>query len=330
MQVLSDLNAMQRRNIMGDEEKVETGEETQKGTGESQTSETEETTEETTETVEETVETEEAELKLEDGYIVYPDGNKIPVDRFEKVYGKGKEHERNLQETQEKFNLLKTNPEEYYKRYPDEKVGTAPTQVKIGGMRVTGGEYDGMTLAEVYEVDPAEAQQIQINYTLSQRDEQTKTRDTESRMLEQINTEMESFSQARAKDFFSKEYSALTETEAGQINTLLENVITWGKETGRGSGNVEDIYFLMHKDTLLSAEKSKGIQSLIGQVKSVPSIAGGGKVDSGTETGYSRFLSMSDNQMADAITAMPDAEYLKFKKEAPAELKRKHPELPWN
>lgn len=320
---------MNERGEIGEGENQE-----EEGTGETQVEETEETTEETTEeAAEETEETTETEPKLEDGYIVYPDGNKIPVDRFEKVYGQGKEHERNLSETQEKLNLLQTDPEEYYKKFPDEKpeAETVSTQPKIGEMRVTGGEYDGMTLAEVYNIDPVEAQSIQFNYQMSQRDAQTKTRDTEARMLEEINAEMESFSQARAKDFFDKEFSALTEAELSQLNTLTENVIAWGKETGRGSGKIEDIYFLMHKDTLLSAEKGKGIQALInGQVKSVPSTAGGGKVDTGTETGYSRFLNMSEDQMATAIDDMSDAEYLKFKKEAPAALKKKHHGLPWN
>lgn len=320
---------MQRRSIMGEEEVRET-EETEEGAGESQASE--ETTEEAVET-EETTEQEEvgeAEPKLEDGYIVYPDGEKIPVDRFEKVYGKGKEFERNLTETEEKLNLLQTSPEEYYKKYPDEKPVSA-TQDKIGDMVIRGGEYDGMTLSAVYEVDQAAANQIQFDYMNSQTAEKAQAEASEKELLEKTDAELKSFRESRAKDFFDKDFSALSKTEVGQIDTLISSVIDWGAENKRGAGVIEDMYFLMHKNTLLSDAKDKGIQALIsGTVKSVPSITGGGKADQGVETGYGRFLNMSDDQMATAIADMPDADYLKFKKEAPAELKRKHPGLPWN
>ncbi len=273
----------------------------------------------------------EPDYKLEDGFIVYKDGEKIPVDRFEKIYGQGKERERNLEETKEKLNLLQTSPEEYYKKHPDERVVSVPTQDKIGDMIVRGGEYDGMKLSAVYEIDQAAANQFQFDYMNSQRDEQIKTQKSEADMLEQTNTELASFKDSRAKDFFKKEYSALTEVEVKQVDTLIGSVIDWGEKNKRGAGVIEDMYFLMHKKTLLSDAKDKGIKALIdGQAKSVPSIAGGGKVDDGVETGYSRFLNMSDDQMASAIGDMDDTEYLKFKKEAPAELKRKHPGLPWN
>jgi len=272
----------------------------------------------------------EPELKIEDGYIIYPDGSKMPVDRFEKVYGKGKENERIVEELNEKHNLLKTNPEEYYRKFPDEKPAAEPTQEAIGNMTVQGGEYSGMTLDQVFEVNPAEANRLQFEYMNAQKEEATQAEANKARIEKESNQEIDDFSNARAQDFFKKDFSKLTEAEGKQISTLISNVLAWGKETGRGFARMDDMYFLMNKDTLLSDAKGKGIRALIdGQVKSVPSTAGGGPADTGQETGYAKLVSMSDEQLAVAIGNMSDEQYVKFKKEAPEELKKKHPGMPW-
>ncbi len=197
-------------------------------------------------------------------------------------------------------------------------------------MVVTGGEFDGQTLSEVYQQNPVEAQKLQFDFMVQRRDAATKEESDKAKWLEESNAEVNAFGDARAQEFFKKDMSTLTADETKQVEALIGNTIAWGKETGRGGGKIEDMYFLMNQKSMLSSAKGEGIRSLIdGQVKSVPSTASGGKADNGQETGYAKFSSMTEDQLAVAIGNMSDEQYLKFKKDAPDDLKRKHSSMPW-
>jgi len=270
-----------------------------------------------------------------------PDDGKVPYTRFAKVTG-----QRN--ELKQKFDLLRRDPEAYFKLYPDEK----PEQEKppdapatldnIDNLTVQGGQYDGLTLAEVREQSPDHAAILEAQYIktaipqivqnqVQQALKATEQQQQQQQYVEESQREIDSFKDSRAQEFFKKPLNNLSTTEAQKLDKLIDQCISWGKTNQRGGGKLEDIYYLMTRDKQLVKAKAAGAGALIdaatkgGKVRSIRS---GGDAES-VGTGFDRLLDLSPDKAANEIEKMPDKEFAKLMKQGSSELRTKYPGWPW-
>lgn len=281
--------------------------------GDEQESETEQASEQEQEGEQEGEEDEQAEVDEE--------GNVIPYSRFKKEYASRKELER-------KHDLLKRDPEAYRKLYPDEFEDKGEEKPSVGiksseaaNMVVQGGQHDGKTLAEVYDEDPFAATDLYLEY----RDSQKKEAEQQANLQKQSQEELKNFSDELAQELFEKGLDALGPKEGKEIDGVIDSVLGWMEETGRGGGNVADAYFLMNKERILQNAAEKGVKSLVdksskGQVRTVNS--GKGQTE---KSGYGRFMDFTADQLTDYIENLSDTEAEKFMAKAPQELKDKFP-----
>lgn len=319
---------------MGDDElkneEGETSEEeetkTEPDQSEEETTETDEETEEDAET-EETEETDESDDKTDD------DADKYTQASMDKRYAKFKQ-------TQERFELFKRiGADAYYDIYPDEKPDgyhkpdTKPDgkqgdiDEKIGKMLIEGGPYDGKTLNQVFEENPAYANILQFEYMQGKATKEAEEKKKADDLKTQIQTEIKEFRSGLASSMFGKNFDDLTSDEKSAIYKEHESVATWMKKTGRGGGYLNDAYYLMNKDKELDKAKKSGAASLAkhlsqSTIKSVSS-----KKSEGSGSGYDKYLDLTSNQMAKEVEGMSDAAYKKFQKEAPASVREKFPVL---
>ncbi|MFH2076186.1 MAG: hypothetical protein ABIJ57_12710, partial [Pseudomonadota bacterium] len=192
-------------------------------------------------------------------YIIDDDGTKIPPKRFREVYREAKEGER----TKEKFDLFKKlGPEGYYQAYPDERPEgpvrepqreTIPPDTDIGALIVKqpDGQYDGMTLREVYEIDPVFATNLQTEFLWQQKQEATRQAGEMDQMRKESATEIETFAESVAQETFGKAAKGLSKDEEGRVAETIQAVLDFMNTTHRGGGNISDAYFLMNKEGLL-------------------------------------------------------------------------------
>lgn len=303
-------------------------------TGESE--ETEEKTEETPESEEEEEESEteqdEAEGEKDDEKSKGP----VPYDRFSKVYGEKKELERKLE-------LFRKDPEEYFRQYPDEKptgeqsettVETPeetniPTFGEAGSLVVQGGEHDGLTLRQVYEKDPFVAQDIYMQYREGLLSKQREEQETNERLKQESDREVNSFASERAKELFDKDMENLSEKEAAQIDKEINETLIWMSQTRRGWGNLKDAYVLKNLDKIIGDATKKGASGLVNHLTKPTSSSISSKRTS-SETSMNNYLSMDQNQLATMVDNMSEREFLNFKKNAPPALREKFPGLDWD
>lgn len=282
------------------------------------------------------------EEREEDGLDEPPEDGKVPYGRFAKVYGENKS-------LKEKFDLFKRDPEAYYKLYPDERPETAqqppPSSVNlndIDNLVVQGGDYDGMSLAQVRQQDPAAAAQMEAAYlrqnlpgiVSSQVQEALKATQQEKeqeRYVQETQQEIDSFMSNRAQEFFKKPMDQLSLAENKKLEKLVDQCVKWGKENRRGSGVIEDIYFLMTKDRQIARAKAQGADALMdaatkgGKVRSIRAGGSGG----GSSAGFDKLMDLSESQAAQAIEKMPDKDFSRLMKEGSSELRAKYPGWPW-
>ena len=253
----------------------------------------------------------------------------VPLERFNKVYGEGKELER-------KLDLLRRDPQAYYEKYPDEK-SEEPEPVPISDnlyadlihLRVQSGPYDGKSLAEVHEIDPLAAMAIYNDYRDDQRETQRTTKDTQERLKRESEAEVNAFGAKMSVEMFSKEVDKLDGKEAKQMEQFVDEIVDWIGKTGRAN-NMEDAYFLMHRDNILKTAQVNSTKALIeglasGEVKTVTtnkSIEG--------KSGYGQFMEYTVDQLTAHIDGLTDVAFKKFAKDAPKELKDKFPQAAWD
>jgi len=276
--------------------------------------------------------------RFEDGFIIDEDGEKIPLKRFREVYREAKEGER----TKEKLDLFKRlGSEGYYQVYPDEKPEghapareTAPPDTDIGSLIVQqpDGTYDGMTLREVYDIDPIFANRLQTDYLWNQKQDAERQRGEAERLQREAATEIETFGNSIAKEMFGKEAAQLSKEEEPKIAETIQRVLDWMNKTHRGGGVIADGYFLMNKEGLLKKAAENAGKSTL---RSLQDRKGPASIDTGhggelKETGFEAYEKMTEDQLTDKIDAMPDKEMAKFFREAPKSLRAKHPKLPWD
>lgn len=308
------------------EEDPETSTKEESDTGESQ--ESEEETEEIPESEkEEETETETEQEEEEDKK------DPVPYDRFSKVYGEKKELERKLE-------LFRKDPEEYFKQYPDEKPEEEQQEEKTeiltfgeaGSLVVHGGEYDGLTLREVFEKDPFAAQDIYMQYKEQLITKQRDEKEIQEKLKAESNKEINGFAHERARELFDKpedfDIADLSEKEAKQINQELQETIDWMTRTGRGGGKIKDAYILKNLDKILENATKKGTSGLLNHLKKPSSQSISSKKTS-TGAGMDSYIDMDASQLIDIIEDMDDQEYLNFRKNAPKSLRDKLPGLDW-
>ncbi len=284
------------------------------------------------------IEKEGGKLITENGkqYVVDEDGAKIPLARFKKIYyqAKGKE------ETETKLNLFKTlGAEKYYEVYPDEKPAdfkpverkADPPQstAEIYKLTVTGGQYDGWTVADVAKEDPVAAQVMVNDYLESKRATAEAQRRQNEEGLRLKTEEGNRFKWERAKEFFGKEKD-YTEEEIKKVNEAYNNLGNWMRSNKKLHYSLEDAYRLMNHDEIIKKATVKAAQEALKTAtdkKVIPSI-GNGDGSAGL-TGFEAVMAMSEDALTKHIDKMSDAEFAKFSKDAPKALKDKFPSLPW-
>lgn len=274
-------------------------------------------------------------------WIIDDEGTRIPLKRWRTNYRERMDAERGKVETERKFKLFQElGPDKYYEIYPDEKpAGHKPkeqpaqswpgVQPNFGEMIVRGGEYDGMTLNEVWQQNPAYANFLQNQHIESLRTQQTTIQQQKETALKEATTEVEQFSASISKDLFGKEdLSKLTKDEEMKVAQTIQDTLDWMRKTGRGGGVLADAHFLMNKENLLNDAKVKGGKAALESITkpSVPSISASG---GGAVVGMAALEAMTRDELANKINDMDSAEYSKFMKGASKELKAKHPDLPW-
>lgn len=280
-------------------------------------------------------------LRIEEGFIVDADGTKIPPKRWKQMYFESKELERGKTELERKFTLYKElGQEKYYELYPDEKpanwqpqkeenIQTQPKSFDMGEMKVVGGEYDGYTLNEVYQVNPAYATYLQNEYLNSEREKVATVAQQQENIRKESEKELSEFTETLNNEFYpGKKLEELTEGEQRNIANTIQATLDWMSKTKRGSGRLDDAYFLMHREEQLKEAKTKGgklaLESLT-KKPVIPSLDNKGGVAEG-----SNYDTMTTEQLAQKIADMPDVKAMEFMKNASPTIKAKHPTLPWD
>lgn len=271
-------------------------------------------------------------------YIVDEDGARIPPKRFAEIYRKAKDGER----TQEKLDLFKKlGPEGYYQAFPDERPPearreapreTIPSDTDIGSLIVKqpNGQYDGMTLRDVYAIDPVFATDLQTKFLWQQKEAEQERSNTASKIRQEAATEIETFAESVAQEVFGKTAKGLVEDEEAKITETIQAVLDFMHTTHRGGGNISDAYFLMNKEGLLKTAASKAAAATIKNLQdrkgpaSINTAAGDAK-----DTGFEAMEKMTEEALNRKIDAMNDKEVAEFFKAAPKALRAKYPGLPW-
>lgn len=275
-------------------------------------------------------------------FIIDDEGTKIPLKRWKSLYWEGQETQRAKTETERKFNLFKElGPDKFYSLYPDEAPQgwkptpapvaapelTADTYHAIGSMQVEGGPYDGMTLNEVYQRDPAYAITLQQTYLNEQNQKVNQIKDAQSKLRQESETEVNQFSEQLAQERFGKETAKLSEQELRVINSEIKSTLSFLAE--RGLSYLSDAYFLMNKDKLINEAKTKAGKSVLENLSkgTIASISGGGVASA---TGWAAYETMTADQLGRELEAMDEKKAQEFLKNAPQSMKQKYPGLPWD
>ena len=282
-------------------------------------------------------------------YVIDEDGMRVPLKRFGEVYRNAKEGER----TKEKFDLFRRlGPEKYYEAFPEERptgytqpeqkaaaeqerTAAAPSAEDMGNLKVIqpGGQYDGMTLREVYDVDPVFAGQLQSNYLYEQREAARQKVERERTEKQTVEKEINAFGAQVAKEMFGKDVSQtpVTPEEEAKVGKVIDEVVRWMTTTHRGGGIISDAYTLMVKEGII---KTVSTEASLKAIKDLSSRKGPASIDTSTSgdakpTGFEAYLNMTEAQLETAIDRMTDQAASRFFREAPKAIRDKYPGMPW-
>ena len=236
---------------------------------------------------------------------------------------------------EEKLDLFKRDQDAYFQQYPDEKpheerfAQGSDDYTLASGMVVTGGPHDGKTLQEVMDVDPISGNILMNEHFHAQRVSMREEEKEKAKEAEKSQREVDDFMLARAKELYPGKDKDFTQSEMDTLNKSVSETLDWMQKTGRGFANLEDAHYLMNRDKDIVKAKSDGAkaiadQAIRGSVQTISSSA-----SSGTETGYEADMAMSAQELSDKVEKMGEKAYTEWVKDAPKELKAKHPDLPW-
>jgi len=239
-------------------------------------------------------------------------------------------------QAEQKLELFKRDPEEYYQQFPDERPAdiaprtTDTIDTAVQNLVVKGGPYDGMTLQEVMNQDQIEGNRLLFDHWESQREAQAAAERSKNQELEQSQREVDSFMLNRAKELYDGKEEGFTQPEIDTLNKEVETVLAWMKETKRGFANLEDGWYLMNRDEDLAkagASTARTIATLAtkGHVQTISSNAS----SDAASTGYEGDMEMTPEELGDKIDKMSEKAYADWKAKAPDELKAKYPAILW-
>lgn len=267
-----------------------------------------------------------AEEEEKEDPVVEEEENVVPQSRFNEVYGKHKE-------ASEKLELLKSDPAEYYRRYPQEK---PPEQKKPSSKASAvrsqvisdGGEYDGMTIADVFDIDPIAGYEYLADAKAAEAKAAAAEEAERLRLISEIETERKELSEIVGNELFSKA-SGWSIKEKAEVDKIITQTEKFMIDTGRATYRFSDAYYLMTSSDRETKARSMGAEKVIRSITDPGTRTIASKGEAGPVTGFEHLESMSPDQLEETISKMSDSEYLKFKANAPRSLKNKYPELDW-
>lgn len=285
-------------------------------------------------------------------YLVDDDGAKIPVKRWKEHFWETSTAIETLRQEnstlKEKQDLLKKlGPDVYYKLNPAEapegwkpqeekKAAPAqtqqqPTRESLDNLIIKGGDYAGMTLGQVWELNPKEASRMEWDYLDRVKTAQTQQRQQAETQERERESDITRFGMARAKELFGiEDIKALKPEHHLKLTEIGNKVIEFQYSTGRQGYSLEDAYHIMTSDERTNKQIESAVaNALKGLQKSGPTsidTGGGGDVK---PSGWEAVAKMTPAQLESHLDGMSDAETTKFLTEAPASIRAKHPSMPW-
>jgi hypothetical protein len=273
-------------------------------------------------------------------YVIDEDGEKIPFTRWRKLYAESKGAKSKELELTNKLNLFKQlGAEEYYKQFPNERPAnyTPPKPAQAQDLPtgtdewvITGGKYDGMTLGEVAQENLDDALTI-YNNSIQEQKKPTNAvlnEETQKQMDEQFQNEQKQFFVNRAKEIFKKE-SGLSQAELNAITNKYLELTHWMNTNDKVMYSLEDAYRLMTYEKSVQSARIEGSKAALEKLTKEKPISIGGGDGGAKPSGFDGLLAMTEGQLEKHIDAMSDKESREFFKNAPMELRKKYPFLPW-
>ena len=259
------------------------------------------------------------------------DKPKVPQARIDEVT-------KERGEALNKLELLKTDPDKYYTQYPDEK----PAKVKDGedsdvyAMVVDGGEHHGKTVREISKEDPGAAvelitkyyRQIDLDQRKTEKAETQRTADEDAQKQRDLD-ETDAFLDTRAEEVHGKKYDALSKEDQAKIEEIGTKTWEWQQKNDAIHYSWADAYTLMTLGEIKAKSSSDGAKRLVDKITQTAVATTSSSKDAGRETGYEADLAMSGDELSDKIEDMSESKFLKWKKDAPKELRDKHPSIDW-
>jgi hypothetical protein len=254
-------------------------------------------------------------------------------------------------EAQRKLDLLRTNPEEYYQQYPDERpqestqgqpqaqggqqqAGEVPAFSQCLGMQIQGGQFEGYTLGDLWNSEDktlqAAAFDLYNNFANERRREVEEQRASERQAKQEIEQAYDSFVAERAKEMFSKDTGALSREEQQKVAQVVQDTLDFAER--EGVINLSNAWKLMNLDKTVREAEERGVKGLVEHTsKRGPRSASSSNVGSGASKGdpYAQYLEMGEDALLDKIETMGDAEIDRFLKNATPEFRQKYPALPY-
>ncbi len=260
---------------------------------------------------------------------------KVPQSRIDEVT-------KERGETQAKLELLKTDPDKYYKEYPEEKPAEKKPKVSDGedadvyAMTVDGGEHHGKTVREVSKEDPGAAvelitkyyRQIDLDQRKTDKTEATRIADEDAQKQRDLD-ETDAFLDTRAEEIHGKKYDALSKEDQAKIEEIGTKTWEWQQKNDAIHYSWADAYTLMTIGEIKAKSSSDGAKRLVDKITQSSVASTSSSKDAGRETGYEADLAMSGDELSDKIEDMSESKFLKWKKDAPKELRDKHPSIDW-
>lgn len=236
-------------------------------------------------------------------------------------------------ETRRKLDLLKTNPEEYYRQYPEERPQRPPEPEEedledYENMIVRGGTYDGYTLGDLAKEKPLTAQKILNDFLEAERSQARQLQDQKVLARESWKNDVNKFGAFLCEEKLSKKPEELTKEERREIDDLILSVDQWKRQNRKEFYSYRDAYLLMNKDSLLKTAKERTARKLVTDLKKNPIGSISGRVDKPLPS--IDYDGMTEDQLSAHVFNMSDVQAAKFYRDAPASLKAKYASWPWD
>lgn len=195
--------------------------------------------------------------------------------------------------------------------------------------------YNGKTLGEIFDLDPAMAYQIdpyrattiQLGKAEASRTVALEEEAQRSAIRTQIKQERTDFGNEFAQSQFKSAYSSLTPDQQSQIDDLTVKVEEWMVENGKVGITISDGYYLMDR----AGHASRIVKDLVKTATQQKVVNVRGKKEEGGE-GDGPDADMSkwtEDQMMAHLEGMSRSERVAFYAKAPKSVQKAFPSLPW-